>query len=138
MKKILLLLLCTATLGLASCKKEVIVDPGLPNETIEVVIRPSAWVTTPNRTTLTATIPFPELDDATFNNDAVIVSLYPDNDVPEYRAMPFVYGGETYTYTVRRGAIIIDIQTTGDQTLIPQKPTRDLGLRVTFVTSKLR
>ena len=138
MKKILLLLLCTATLGLASCKKEVIVDPGLPNETIEVVIRPSAWSASPDRTTLTATVPFPELDDVTFRNDGLIVSLYPNNNIAEYRAMPFVYNGETYSHTVAQGSIFIDLQTTGDNNLIPSIPTRDMRLRVTFVTSTKR
>ncbi|MCX2451183.1 hypothetical protein OQX61_07860 [Pedobacter sp. PLR] len=138
MRKILLLLLCTAALGLSSCKKEVIVDPGLPNETIEKIIRPAAWIPNSNRTTLTATIPFSELDEETFLNDGLIVSLYTDNAIPEYSAMPFVFGGETYSYTVKRGFIIIDIQTTGDPSILPNPPIRDMGLRVTFVTSTLR
>ncbi|WP_316750822.1 hypothetical protein [Pedobacter gandavensis] len=138
MRKILLLLLCTATLGLSSCKKEVIVDPGLPNETIEIKIKPNEWIPNSNRTTLTAIINMPELNQETFLNDGLIVSLYTDNAIPEYSAMPFVFGGETYSYTVKRGAIIIDIQTTGNSAILPTPPDRDMALRVTFVTSTLR
>ncbi|MBB2151787.1 hypothetical protein [Pedobacter gandavensis] len=138
MKKILLLLLCTATLGLASCKKEVIVDPGLPNETIETVIAPGNWTYINNNETLTTTVQFPEIDPATFKNDALIVALYPDNSVAEYKGMPFTYNGLAYSYTVRRGSITVEIETSGDNNLTPTRPVVPVGLRVTFVTSTLR
>lgn len=138
MRKILLLLLCTAAVGLSSCKKEVIVDPGLPNETIETTIAPTAWTSINNGETLTTTIPFPELDDATFKNDALIVALYLDNNVPEYRGMPFTYAGITYSFIARRGFITVQIETSGDDNVIPPKPVAPIGLRVTFVTSTLR
>lgn len=138
MRKILLLLLCTATLGLASCKKEVIVDPGLPNETIETIIAPSAWQSINGGETLTTTISFPELDAPTFLNDGLIVALYPDNSVAEYKGMPFTYNGLAYSFTARRGSITVEIETSGDNNLIPTRPVVPIGLRVTIVTSTLR
>ncbi|MBC8987810.1 hypothetical protein H9X96_18765 [Pedobacter sp. N36a] len=137
MKKILLLLLCTATLGLASCKKEVIIDPGLPNETIEMTILPGDWTYINDGETLTTTVPFPELDVPTFTNDAVHVYIYPDNAVDEYRPVPFTYNYEAYSCIVRRGSISVDLESTVPG-VRPKIPTTKKGLRVVIVTSKLR
>nr|WP_199076741.1 hypothetical protein [Pedobacter sp. ASV19] len=138
MKIKILLILCIATLGLASCKKETIVDSGLPNQTIETVIKPAQWSSTDNGTRLTTTISFPEIDAATFKNDGVLVYIYPDNSVGEYVQVPFVYNSQSYTATVRQGSITVNIQTAdSSNNFIPTKPTTTLGLRVVLVTSSL-
>ena len=136
MKKFTILMLCIVTLGLASCKKEVLVpDAGLPNQTIETVIKANQWVSSENNTRLSATINFPEIDDATFKNDGILVYIYPDNDVAEYKQLPLVFDAQAYSYIVRRGSITIDIQTSGDTKLNPARPTAPIGLRVVIVTS---
>lgn len=137
MKKLTLLFICVATLGLASCKKQVYVPNAvLPNQTIETVISPSQWVYSENNKRLSTTVNFPEIDDATFNNDAILVYIYPDNSVPEYKQLPLVFDAQAYSYIVRRGSITIDIQTSGDSVLTPFKPIIPIGLRVVIVTSQ--
>jgi len=44
MKKLSLLLLCIATLGLASCKKDTIINQTTPNRTIIFDRSPSSWI----------------------------------------------------------------------------------------------
>jgi hypothetical protein len=109
MKQSFLLILCIATLGLASCKKETIVDSGLPNETIELVVNANQWQSFNNGTLLSTTISLPEIDAATFTNDGLMVYIYPDNGINEYRQLPFVYNGQAYSYTARQGEITLDI-----------------------------
>lgn len=138
MKRIILLLICTATLGLASCKKDTIIDQGLPNQTIETVINAVDWKTADQGTRLTATLNFPEIDKETFRNDGLLVYFYPDNSVNEYKQLPYTFNAQAYTYTARPGSITFDIQTTGDNVLNPVKPTAPIGLRVVIVTSSLR
>ncbi|TDQ08722.1 hypothetical protein [Pedobacter metabolipauper] len=137
MKKLLLLLLCTTTLGLVSCKKETLIDTGLPNQTIETVINQSQWTSVENGTRLTVTVNFPEIDAATFRNDGLLVYFYPNNSVDEYKQLPYVFDAQTYSYTARPGSITFDIQTTGDAVLNPVRPTAPIGLRVVIVTSSL-
>ena len=138
MKKLTLLLFCVATLGLASCKKEVFIpEQILPNQTLETVISPSQWVYSENNKRLSTTINFPEIDEITFKNDGVLVYIYPDNAVPEYKQLPLVFDAQAYSYIVRRGSITIDIQTSGDTKLEPFKPTIPIGLRVVIITSKI-
>ncbi|MNI98328.1 hypothetical protein D3C73_1571560 [compost metagenome] len=79
----------------------------------------------------------PELDDATFTNDGVMVYIYPDNSVNEYRQLPMTFDGLAYSYSARPGFITIDIQTsTANGT--PKRPTVPTGLRVVLVTSTLK
>ena len=137
MKQTLLLLFCFATLSLASCKKETLIDPGLPNQTLETSIDPNQWSSIESGTRLTTTINFPEIDDATFKNDAILVYIYPDNAVSEYKQLPYVFDAQAYSYTARRGSITIDIQTSNDASLIPVRPTKNVGVRVVIVTSNL-
>ncbi|WP_432712699.1 hypothetical protein, partial [Pedobacter sp.] len=93
MKQSFLLLLCIATIGLTSCKKDTIVDSGLPNETIETVINSNQWQSIEGGTRLTTTISLPELNAETFTNDGLMVYIYPDNGINEYRQLPFVFDG---------------------------------------------
>ncbi len=136
MKQGFLLLLCIATLGLASCKKETIVDSGLPNETIETVINPSDWQLIEGGTRLTTTINVPEIDQETFTNDGIMVYIYPDNGVNEYRQLPMTFDGQAYSYSARPGSITIDIQTSSANGT-PTRPKAPTGLRVVIVTSTL-
>ena len=137
MKQSILLLLCIATLGLASCKKETIVDSGLPNETIETVINASDWQLIEGGTRLTTKINMPEIDQETFTNDGLMVYIYPDNGINEYRQLPMTFNGQAYSYSARPGSITIDIQTsTANGT--PRRPTAPTGLRVVIVTSTLK
>ena len=137
MKNLILLILCTATLGLVSCKKETIIDSGLPNQTLETVISPNQWQSIENGTRLSATINFPEIDSETFKNDGIITYIYPDNGVNEYKPLPFTFDAQAYSCTVRQGSITFDIQTSDEQVLTPKRPSGPVGIRVVIVTSTL-
>lgn len=137
MKKLILLLLCTATLGLVSCKKDTIVDPGLPNQTIETIINAGQWTSLDGGQRLTTTLNFPEIDAETFRNDGILVYMYPNNGVNEYKQLPYVYNSNSYTYTARQGSITFDIQSSDNQDRIPSRPTAPIGVRVVIVTSNL-
>lgn len=138
MKRILLLLIATATLGLASCKKDTIIDnTGLPNQTIEDFINPEDWQTVDNGERLTATLNFPEINAETFKHDGILVYLYLPGSSGEYRQLPYVFDAQAYTYIARQGSITFEIQTTGDSILKPVKPTVPRKLRVVIVTSQL-
>jgi hypothetical protein len=137
MKKLILLLLCTATLGLASCKKETLIDPGIPNQTIETTIQANQWVTSTNLETISATLNFPEIDNETFKHDGVQVYIYPDNGINEYTPLPYIVNAVRYSCTVRPGSITFTIQSTDNQDRVPNKPTFPIGVRVVIVTSNL-
>ena len=135
MKKLLLLILCTTTLGLVSCKKDTIIDSGLPNLTIEDYINPEDWVESENGTRLSATLNFPEITRETFIHDGIVAYLYLPGSETEYRALPYVFDAQSYTYIVRQGQITFEIQTSDEQILVPIKPTISRKLRVVIVTS---
>jgi len=136
MKQTFLLLLCIATLGLASCKKETIIDSGLPNETIETVINPNDWVSSDGGRLLRARINMPELNEETFTNDGVNVYIYPDNEFNEYRQIPGNINGQHYNYLAEPGFLNIEITSTITNGT-PVRPTVPAGLRVVIVTSTL-
>jgi len=137
MKKLLLLILCTTTLGLVSCKKETIIDNGLPSQTIETTINPNQWTSIENGTRLTVTVDFPEINAETFRNDGIVTYIYPDNNIDEYKPLPFTFDAQAYSCTVRPGSITFDIQTSGDEIVTPKRPTVPVGVRVVILTSTL-
>jgi hypothetical protein len=107
MKKYLLLLLCTVTIGLSSCKKEVIV-PESSNRTILLDIKSDEWQVSANRLGFYKDISVPE-NTAYFNNNGhVVVSMAFDNpDV--FEGLPQVYQGITYRYSSEPNIVTIYI-----------------------------
>jgi hypothetical protein len=136
MKKYLLLLLISCV-GLASCKKEVLVqDANLPNVTILKYVNATDWKATLNDHTLSVDIPVSQIDNDTFENDDISLMISRD-DSDTYEKMPFVYEKQTYSYEVRPGFVSIDIQTSNDQTLRPTAPSTRARVKIVLIRSSL-
>ena len=136
MKKYVLFLLL-ACVGLSSCKKEVLVaDDRLPNQTVLKYVAPSQWVSEDNGETLSVVLPVSQIDKATFENDDISVMISRgDNDT--YEKIPFVYNAQSYSYDITPGTIKLYIQTSGDQNLIPIRPTTTTRVKIVLITSSL-
>ncbi|RZL02933.1 MAG: hypothetical protein EOO89_28590, partial [Pedobacter sp.] len=72
MKKLLLLLLCTTTLGLVSCKKDNIIQE-TPNRTIILNIQPNQWVRDADGGTITASLGIDEIDELNVDIEGILV-----------------------------------------------------------------
>ncbi|WP_421940971.1 hypothetical protein [Pedobacter sp.] len=70
MKKLTILMLCIATLGLVSCKKETIVQ-STPNRTIVFDVNPNRWVLENGKYYLDLDIP--EVDDINFYDEGILI-----------------------------------------------------------------
>jgi len=137
MKKYLLLILCSLTLGLSSCTKEVIApDTGLPNQTILKYVQPNQWIATANEQELSVDIPVGEIDRDTFENDDISLMISRgDNDI--YEKIPFVINAQSYSYEVRPGFVTLYIQTSGDSILRPVRPSTVTRIKIVLITSSL-
>lgn len=137
MKKYLLLLLCTITIGLSSCEKEVYIpNDTLPNLTILKYVTPNQWVSSNNGTTLSVDIPVSDIDRDTFENDDISLMISRQDD-DTYEKIPFVYDAQSYSYEVRPGFVTLYIQTSGDARLIPVRPTTTTRVKIVLITSSL-
>lgn len=103
MKKYLLLLLCTITVGLSSCKKELIAPS---NRTIIVDIAGKSWITNDGGVTYYTNIQVPE-NDANFNQRGHIVLAMAFENPDVYEGLPQVYLGISYTFTSQPGSVTI-------------------------------
>ncbi|MET1057482.1 MAG: hypothetical protein ABWY16_19365 [Pedobacter sp.] len=135
MKKYLLLLFIAAV-GLSSCKKEVLVANDLPNITLLKYINPNQWLSSSDGRSLTVGIPVAEIDRDTFENDDISLMIS-RNDSDTYEKMPFVYNGQTYSYTVEPGIVTIDVQTSDAQNTIPVRPTQTARVKIVLIRSSL-
>jgi hypothetical protein len=135
MKKLLLLLLCTTTLGLVSCKKDTIIQE-IPNRTIILNIQPNQWVTVNNGQTITVDLAIEEIDQLNVDIEGILVYLdHPVNE-SSYIQLPYVYGGSAYSYEQFKGGIAIDIQRSEFATANPQKPTVPIRVKVVLIPSR--
>jgi len=137
MKKYLLLLLCTVTIGLSSCEKEVYIpNDTLPNITILKYVNPNQWLSSDNARTLSIDIPVSEIDRDTFENDDISLMISRQDD-DTYEKIPFVYNAQSYSYEVRPGFVTLYIQTSGDSQLIPVRPSSTTRVKIVLVRSSL-
>jgi hypothetical protein len=134
MKKISLLLLCIATLGLASCKKETFVNSAPNNLTIIKYIEPSAWTLSNDGFTYSATIMDNRIDQRTYNDDGVLVYVSRGN-TNFYEQIPFVYDALSYSYTVTPGSISFDVQSSDFQQATPVKPNSTMRVKIVLLES---
>ncbi|MGE6220871.1 hypothetical protein ACQKCH_13670 [Nubsella zeaxanthinifaciens] len=133
MKKLTLLLLCVATLGLVSCKKDTIVNSAPNNLTIIKYIEPSAWSLVDNYT-YSVTLQDSRIDKRTFEDDGILVYVSRGN-TNFYEQIPFVYDTQAYSYTVSQGSISIDIQSSDFQTAAPVKPNSTTRVKIVLLES---
>lgn len=135
MKKLSLLLLCIATLGLASCKKDTIINQTTPNRTIILNVAPTAWTLSSNGLTYYTILNVPEIDKYALDNEAVLVYISYDNGV-SYLQMPFVYDIDAYSTVITEKKVEIDIQSSDYQATAPRKPTNNVRVKVVIIAAE--
>lgn len=135
MKKLLLLLLCTTTLGLVSCKKDTIVQD-TPNRTIIINIQPNSWVQSADKGTYTADVNIPEIDALNVDIEGILVYLDHPANKNSYIQLPYTYEGVSYSYEHLDGGIRIDIQRANYANEDPNKPTVPIRLKVVLIPSR--
>lgn len=134
MKKLTLLLLCIATLGLASCEKDTIIQNGANNLTIIKYIEANQWQLSADGKTYYAILNDARIDDRTFEDDAILVYTSV-GDGNSYEQLPFVYNVDAYSYSVQKGSIEIDIQSSDYQATQPIKPTTRTRVKIVLLES---
>lgn len=133
MKKLSLLLLCIATLGLASCKKDTIVQRS-NNLTIIKYIEPNQWQLSTDGLTYYAVINESRIDPRTFEDDGILTYIS-RGDNNSYEQLPFVYNVDAYSYLIKQGSIEIDIQSSDNQDTAPIKPTTRTRVKIVLIES---
>jgi hypothetical protein len=135
MKKLTLLLICIASLGLASCKKDTIVNQTTPNITIIRDVSPSQWVLSANSQTYSVDLNIGAIDQYHIDNEGTLVYIS-YNDGKSYIQLPFVYNIDAYSFEVYPGGLSIDIQSSDLQNRAPIKPTSNVRIKVVLVASE--
>lgn len=132
MKKYLLLLLVT-TIGLSSCKKEII-DSGQRNRTILVDIPGNNWKTTDGGRNYFTNISVPE-NTQQFNQSGHIVVAMAFENPDQYEGLPQVYLGISYTFTSQPGSVTI-YQNAVDNHILTQ-PSGVSTAKITLIDSDI-
>ncbi|MDQ8053911.1 MAG: hypothetical protein REI78_12830 [Pedobacter sp.] len=135
MKKLTLLLICVASLGLASCKKDTIVNGSTPNITVVRDITPSQWILSTNGQTYSADLNINLIDQYHIDNEGTLVYISYNNGA-SYIQLPFVYNVDAYSYEVYPGGLSIDIQSSDLQNRTPIKPTANVRIKVVLVSTE--
>lgn len=134
MKKLSLILLCIASLSLASCKKDTYINSSANNLTIVKYIDPSAWSLSNDGFTYSATILDNRLDNRTYHDDGILVYISRGN-TNFYEQIPFVYDAQSYSYTVTPGSLSIDVQSSDYQEAAPIKPNTTMRVKIVLLES---
>lgn len=134
MKLRILLLLCTITLGLSSCKKDTIVQD-TPNRTIILTVQPNQWVAYANGKGFSADLDIPEVDQINVSTEGILVYVDHPENADSYIQLPYVYAGDSYSYQQVVGGITIDIQASEFSTIAPVKPTVPIRVKVVLIPS---
>lgn len=133
MKRILLLLMCTVTLGLASCKKDTIVQEVYPGTTYYLKIQPSDWARNPNgsysfqwnKNAITSDV---------LELDAIVVYFsHPVNSDTDI-ALPYTFNDEIASYQVGIGKITFDMQSKSNMATTP-RPSEEILVKVVVIPS---
>lgn len=125
MKRILLLLIATATLGLASCKKDTIVQETSAGRTYYLDILPSDWVKQGN-----GSYSFKwntnAINDDVLAFDAVVVYFsHPVDDKTDI-ALPYTFNDEIASYQIAPGYIQFDMQSKSNIATTQRPPVKIL------------
>lgn len=109
MKKLAILIICIATLGLVSCKKETIINQTTPAKTYNRYIEPNQWVQNSNGT-FSFTWNKSDFDAITLDNEGVLVYFtHPTNDASDVQ-LPYTFNYTAYSYELFKGGITFDVQ----------------------------
>jgi hypothetical protein len=136
MKKLLLLLLFTTTLGLVSCKKDTILQE-TPNRTYNFDIQPNQWVLSADGFSYTYEWSRPDaIDQVTVDDEGVLVYLTHPLNTGSYIQLPYVYDVDAYSYELFKGGIAIDIQSSDFQASTPVRPSKVVKAKVVVLPSR--
>ena len=133
MKKYVLLLLCTITLGLSSCKKEEFVTEPL-NRTILVDITPNQWVPSGNGAGFYLDIDVPE-NNSSFNKSGHVVVSMSFDDPVVFEGLPQVYQGITYRYSAEPGIVTVYVGNANGTAA--GRPTGTVTAKITLIDGQL-
>jgi hypothetical protein len=135
MNKLSMLALLFILFIATSCKKEYYtteVKEVIPNRTVVYTVQPSAWNFNQSDGTYVTTIGMPEIDNVVFDNDGVVVSAMFDGNI--YEALPQVYGGYSYTFYYKKGALTLSIQgANGSQGV---RPSNAITFKIVLIPSE--
>lgn len=134
MKKFILLLICTATLGLVSCKKDTIVQE-TPNRTYNYTIQPDQWVLSTDGLNLTYEKSLSAIDQITVDDEGVLVYISHPLTSASNIQLPYTYNTDAYSYELYNGGIAIDIQSSDFQDRAPIRPTKPIVVKVVVIPS---
>lgn len=137
MKKLTILFLCIATLGLASCKKDTIVNQTTPNITIIRDLTPNQFILSNDQRTYSADLSITSIDKFHIDNEATLVYISYNNGA-SYIQLPFVYNVDAYSFEVYPGGLSIDIQSSDLQNRAPLRPTSNVRIKVVLVASDIQ
>ena len=135
MKNLTLLIFCIASLGLASCKKDTIINQTTPNRTVVVNVASTAWTLSTDGLTYYTILNIAEIDQFSLDNEAVLVYISYDNG-GTYLQMPFVYNVEAYSTVISKGKVEIDIESSDFQNASPKKPTANVRVKVVLIAAE--
>lgn len=125
-------MLCIATLGLASCKKETLVGP--QNIVIVRDISPNQWALINNGETYSMNLSVGEIDQYHIDNEGTLVYISYNNGA-SYTQLPFVYNVDAYSYLVYNGGLSIDIESPDRQSRGPNRPTSNVRVKIILVST---
>lgn len=134
MKIKILLLLCIASIGLASCKKDTYIQD-TPNRTIILTIQPNEWEIANEGRTITVDLEIPEIDQFNVDVEGILVYLDHPVNVNGYIALPYTYSGNSYSFEHFNGGIAVDIQRSEFSTQNPSRPTVPIRVKVVLIPS---
>jgi hypothetical protein len=132
--RLLLVLFCIATLGLASCKKDTYVQE-TQNRTIVFTIQPNEWTAYPNGKGFSADIDIPEIDQLNVDVEGILVYIDHPANPKSYIQLPYDYSGETFSYEHLNGGITLDLQRSEFSTQNPTRPTSPIKVKVVLIPS---
>jgi len=134
MKQSFLLLLCIATLGLASCKKDNIYYE-TSNRTFNYTIQQNEWVLDQNGYTYSVRLDIPEIDQVTLDDEGVVVSISHPLESTSYFSVPGTFDTNAYSYELYNGGISLDVQSTDRQSTLPFKPVGTIKVKIVVIPS---
>jgi hypothetical protein len=114
MKKLTILMLCIATLGLASCKKETVYQE-LRAKTYNFTINSNEWLRNANGSYY-VNKPLSAIDGVTLDDEGVLVYFEHPSDPNGDIQLPYTFNYNAFSYKVYNGGLRFDVQDTNNLT----------------------
>lgn len=135
MKKLTLLILCIATLGLASCEKETIIQE-VKGRTYNFTINPRDWVRGNNGQQYSYVWNSSAIDQITFDDEAVLLYISHPDEPDIDLALPATYNSVSYSYRVSNSGVRVDIQSADVQATVINPPATQIKAKLVILPSR--